>query len=190
MLKKFFTCLALLVSMHSFAQETTTEVKGMEEKTTSSTSTTSITDTPKYASYKDLELGYVHAGGANGAYIGYITSSPFKQGKSAFGVDFGLKARWVAVSVGEKMYHSMGFGAYLGFSAQLKLSEKTALVPTTGLMCNYAIPLFKGGESNFGVGWDVGARIKYSGGYLSYICSIPFEKGGGTTHSVGIGFDF
>lgn len=179
MFKKIFICMALLVSMHSFGQT----VSGSETPIT-------VEEPPKYANFKAMELGYLRSGEANGAYIEYFTSNPFKGGKSAFGFDFGLKGMWNCFSYGDESYHSIGFGLYLGLSAQIKFSEKCALIPTTGLMLNAGIPLFDGAESDFTVGWDVGGRLKFSGGYLGYTCSIPFKKGTVASHFVGIGFDF
>lgn len=189
MLKKIFVCMALLTSMHSYGQVSATELKQVKEEPTSTTSAVSIEDAPKYVSYKDMELGYVHSGGSNGAYIGYLTSNPFNKGKSPFGIDFGLKGQWSCFSMNKESYHSLAFNANLGISFQIMGKNDTSpLVLLTGIMCGYSIPLYKGGEGSFGAGWDVGARIRWKTGYLGYVCTFGFK--GGTSHNVGIGFDF
>ena len=188
MLKKVFVSMALLVSMHSYGQTSATEMKQVNDDAPQTISVLSDTDKPRYVSYQDMELGYVHAGGANGAYIGYLTSSPFNKGKSPFAVDFGLKGQWSCLSMNKESYHSLALNANLGISWQIMGKNDTnPIVLLTGLMCGYAIPLSSGGEGDFLVGWDVGARIRWKTGYLSYVCTIGFK--GGTTHSVGIGFD-
>lgn len=181
MFKKIFLCVALLTSMHSYGQVLPSS--GNEVPITAE-------EPAKYASFSGVELGYLHCGESNGAYIGLFTSNPFSGGKSAFGYDLGLKGTWSCFSFGKETYHSIGFSGYIGLSAQIKLGEKTALVPTTGFMLNWAIPLAEGTENDFIPGWDVGARLKYSGGYLGYTCSIPFTEGSIASHFIGIGFDF
>lgn len=188
MLKKIFVCMALLTSMHSYGQVSATELKQVKEEPTSTTSAVSIEDTPKYLDYSSLELGYLRSGESNGAYVGFTFSSPFKKGKSAFGLDGSFQGQWSSFSFNDESYHNLALNVYLGISCQIKTGEKSAIIPTTGIMGAFCFPLYEGSEFDVTMGWGVGARIKFKGGYLGYMCTIGFE--GGTSHNVGIGFDF
>ena len=85
-------------------------------------------------------------------------------------------------------FHYFGMKFLLGASYQINLSEDITLIPNTGARLGFISGCFSGGETDFVMGWDFGARVKYKRFFLSYAATVGIT-GQGTTHSVGIGLD-
>ena len=186
MKRTIYLVIALICALNAKAQLTQNETQ------TNSTASNFQSLNQYFDSYKYWELGYCSEGGANGAFVGWIISKPFYKGLS---FDLGMRAQWNMISIpatyfyeGES-FHYMGMKFLLGASYQIKLSEEVSIIPNTGARLGFIAGCFSEGETNFVMGWDFGARLKYKRFFVSYAATVGIT-GQGTTHSVGIGIDF
>ena len=186
MKRTIYLVIALICTLNANAQFTQNETQ------TNSTVSNFQSLNQHFDSYTYGELGYCSEGGADGAFIGWIISKPFWKGLS---FDMGLRAQWNMISIPEtyfyegESFHYFGMKALLGASYQIKLTEDFSFIPNTGARLGAIIGCFSGGETNFVMGWDFGARLKYIRFFVSYAATVGIT-GQGTTHSVGIGIDF
>lgn len=185
MKRTIYLVIALICALNANAQFTQNETQ------TNSTASNFQSLNQHFDSYKYWELGYCSEGGANGAFVGWIISKPFYKGLS---FDVGMRAQWNMVSIPSTYYyegdsfHYVGMKFLLGASYQINLSEDITLIPNTGARLGFIGGCFSEGETDFVMGWDFGARLKYKRFFLSYAATVGIT-GQGTTHSVGIGLD-
>ena len=96
MKRTIYLVIALICALNANAQFTQNETQ------TNSTVSNFQSLNQYFDSYKYWELGYCSEGGANGAFIGWIISSPFWKG---FSYDVGMRAQWNMVSIPSTYYY-------------------------------------------------------------------------------------